>query len=106
VSYSLNNGQNWTYLGIDDASPYSWNISNSSQVSSQVKVKVADQDDQLNTSSTSASTFAILPVLDIVQPQSGNNVNSEGSYNITWTSKGIGADYVLFTIHAYRYCRR
>ena len=95
VSYSLNNGSNgtWTYLGVAASSPYTWNISNNSQVSNQVKVMIADQDD-FNTTSTSPATFAIIPVLGLQHPQSGDNVTAEESYNITWTSKGVGADNV------------
>ena len=101
VSYSLNNGSNgtWTYLGSVTSSPYTWNISNSSQVSNLVRVRVADQDDQLNVSSTSPATFAILPVFDIQHPESGDNVTAEESYNISWTTKGTGADniYLQYT---------
>ena len=96
VSYSLNNGTagTWVYLGMDDASPHTWNISNSSQVSNLVRVRIADQDDILNVTSTSANPFAILPVFNIQHPESSDNVTAEGSYNITWTAKGIGAGYV------------
>ncbi|MFA5157430.1 MAG: hypothetical protein WC532_08645, partial [Candidatus Omnitrophota bacterium] len=95
VSYSLNNGTNWNILGSSATSPYTWNISNSSQVSNNVKVKVADQDNQNVSYSISNTTFAILPVLDVTHPEAGDNVTAEETYNITWTSKGTGADNVL-----------
>ena len=39
-------------------------------------------------------TFAILPVFNIQHPELSDNVTAAGSYNITWTAKGIGAGYV------------
>ena len=59
-------------------------------MSNSVKVRIADQYD-FNTTSTSPATFAIIPVLGLQHPESGDNVTAAGSYNITWTSKGLGA---------------
>ncbi|MFA5157334.1 MAG: Ser-Thr-rich GPI-anchored membrane family protein [Candidatus Omnitrophota bacterium] len=94
VSYSLNN-ETWTPLGSAAASPFTWNISNSSQVSNTVKIKVADETNPNVTYSISNDNFALIPVLDLVHPESGDNVTAEETYNISWTSKGIGADSVL-----------
>ncbi|MDO8667156.1 MAG: hypothetical protein Q7J79_11125, partial [Gemmatimonadales bacterium] len=97
ISYSLNNGSNWTSLTSNyNATPpnYQWNILNDTQASNLARIKVDDASNPIVVNDTSNNPFSVIPVFDVTQPENGNIVVAEESYYINWTSKGTGVSNV------------
>jgi len=100
ISYSYNNGTNWTTLiaGVTASNlTWAWNITNVTQLTTQGKIKVADSSNANVVNSVSEGTFGIKGRVIVTQPDAAGIVLLFGGepYNITWAKYGTIANVNL-----------
>ncbi|MDD4938734.1 MAG: hypothetical protein PHI60_01055 [Candidatus Omnitrophica bacterium] len=94
IFYSADNGGNWTPVGTTITAgnlTWPWNITNSTSVTTQGKIKVADSALTNFVYNISGGTFAIRGKLNLTAPSASGivmNYNGTNSYNIAWTKAG------------------
>jgi len=91
LDYSIDNGQNWVSIGVNQNLPtytYNWVVPNVS--SNAVKVRVTDFTSSCKTTQ-SANPFTIsasAATVNLTSPNSGT-FNSCSTLNLTWTATGV-----------------
>ena len=91
VSYSLDNGGNWTLIesvnpGSNTSVTTNWVIANNTAVSNNAKIRLLDNTTHpsVAVSSISNASFNVIGVFNITDPENGNISYANEYYNITW----------------------
>jgi YD repeat-containing protein len=86
IEYSLNNGSSWTEITASTANDghYAWTAPGTP--SSQCLVRVSEMDGYPSDTSDAVFTIAALPVITVVNPNGGEQLEIETTYWIQWES--------------------
>jgi len=99
LEYSLNNGRNWTTISSSAANSGSYNWTIPAVPSDSARVRVSDAIDG-SPSDISDGVFAISgPLLQLVSPNGGEILQSELNVFIVWTSSGISAVKLEYSLN-------
>ncbi|HBG64843.1 MAG TPA: hypothetical protein DDX16_11540, partial [Candidatus Omnitrophica bacterium] len=98
VSYSLDNGGNWTLIEqvapATESMTTNWTIANNTQASNSAKIKIHDFNNPA-VYDISTATFNVIAVFNVTDPEDGNITYAQEYYNVTWTKKGNGVNNVI-----------
>ncbi len=93
ISYSTDNGLNWTAITSNTSGGnYNWSIPNT--ISTTALVKVEDKTNACNFDQSNA-VFTIVPHITITSPNGGEYLYGCNSQSITWTAGGTSGIYKI-----------
>jgi YD repeat-containing protein len=92
IEYSIDNGTSWTLITSSTANEghYSWTAPGTP--SSQCLVRVSEMDGYPSDTSNAVFTIAALPVITIITPNGGEQLEIGTTYGIQWESTALLSD--------------
>ncbi len=95
ISYSVNGGSTWNFIGaaVGDSGKYNWTVPN--VPTDQARIKLQDFD-YANVYDVSDTNFSIVSI-NVLTPNNYVAINSNSTYNITWTSNYLDSVRILLS---------